>query len=192
MVDMFTISADFDEYLDKRVVTSDYWKDLLVEKYGVEPSKIVVAANPVDTDLYDPRRFDREEVLEEFGLDPDRKTIGFIGRLHPQKGLDVFLELAKEMGDRRDVQFIIAGDGELKPQIIDAEKHMRNVHFLGPFSTVERVLAATDVLVCPSEYEGAPLIGLETRTDEGLFRSFEFFTAGWIELARFPQCAMTQ
>lgn len=161
IVDWFTISADFDQSLDARIVTSQYWKDLLVQKYSVDEHKIVVADNPVDTELYDPRGFDREALHEEFGLDPAKRTVTFIGRLHHQKGLDVFLALAKQMANRRDYQFVIAGDGDLREQVIAAEKQSTNLHYLGYFPTVERVLAATDVLVCPSLYEGAPLIGLE-------------------------------
>jgi len=161
LVDWYTISADYIEYIDKRIVTSPYWRDVLIEKYKVEPEKIILARNPVDTDLYDPGKFDRDAILKSYKIDPKKKVITFVGRLHPQKGVDVFLELAEALNTNPDFHFVIAGDGELLSSVEDKVKTLKSLSFLGYFRTVERVLAMTDILICPSLYEGAPLIGLE-------------------------------
>lgn len=161
LIDWYTTSADFDQFIDKRIVTSDYWKNVLIDKYKVDETKIIVSRNPVDTSIYNPTHFDRTLLLCNHKLDPKKTTIAFIGRLHPQKGLDVFLELAKSMGTNQNFQFIIAGDGEFKSEVKEAIKSSNNLTYLGYFQTVEHVLAITDILICPSLYEGAPLIGLE-------------------------------
>ena len=65
------------------------------------------------------------------------------------------------MSSNEKFHFVIVGDGEQLDIIRDTIKTSRNISFLGYFRTVESVLAMTDILVCPSLYEGAPMIGLE-------------------------------
>lgn len=161
LIDWFTTSADFCEFIDKRIVTSNYWKDVLVQKYHVDPKKIIVSRNPVDTALYDPALFDRKTLLKSYQLDPKKIIVAFTGRLHPQKGLDVFLALAELMATNQRFQFLVAGDGELRTAVEKTAKNYKNLTYLGYMRSVEKVLAMTDVLICPSLYEGAPLIGLE-------------------------------
>lgn len=161
LVDWYTISHDYSNFIDKRIVTSEYWKQVLINKYHVAAEKVVVARNPVDTTLYDPECFDRTALLESRKIKPDKTVVSFIGRLHPQKGLDVFLQLADSMSSNEKFHFVIVGDGEQLDIIRDTIKTSRNISFLGYFRTVESVLAMTDILVCPSLYEGAPMIGLE-------------------------------
>jgi len=161
LIDWFTTSADYDQYIDKRIVTSNYWKDILVNKYRVEPSKVAVHRNPVDTELYDPNRFDANALKSSFKLDENKTVISFIGRLHPQKGLDRFLLMVEALQSDPNLQFVIAGDGELQDDVKSLVKKIPSLAYLGYFPTVEKVLAVTDILICPSLYEGAPLIGLE-------------------------------
>lgn len=161
VIDWFSISSDYTEFIDCRVVTSEYWKQVLVDKYGVDPGKIEVTGNPVDTKLYDPDRHDAKKIRRSMGLDTDKRVVSFVGRLHDQKGLDVFFTLVDLMSGDLDYHFVIAGDGEFREAVIRFAKDRPNLSFLGYFRTVEKVLAMSDVLVCPSRYEGVPLIGLE-------------------------------
>lgn len=161
MIDWYTASADFQQYIDKRIVTSEYWKEVLIQKYKTNENKIVVSRNPVDTALFDPSLYSRKKVIRSFKLDPKKKIISFAGRLHPQKGLDVFLKLAEIMVTDREFHFVIVGDGELRSMVEDKIKSLNNLSYLGYLPSVEKILAMTDVLICPSLYEGAPLIGLE-------------------------------
>lgn len=161
LIDWYTTSADYADFIDKRIVTSNYWKDVLIDKYKVAAEKIVVSRNPVNTTLYDPELFDRKVILKSYKLDPKKITVAFIGRLHPQKGMDVFLALAELMATNQRFQFVVTGDGELRPAMEKSAKRHENLVYLGYMASVERVLAMTDVLICPSLYEGAPLIGLE-------------------------------
>lgn len=161
LVDWYTTSSDFDEFIDKRIVTSNYWKDLLIKKYKVSHEKIIVSRNPVDTELYNPHDFDKQKLLKSHKLDIKKTTVAFIGRLHPQKGLDVFLALAETMATDQHFQFVITGDGEFRSSVEEKAKSNSNIAYLGYMPTVEKALAMADILVCPSLYEGAPLIGLE-------------------------------
>jgi glycosyltransferase involved in cell wall biosynthesis len=76
-----------------------------------------------------------------------------IGRLHPNKGFDLLLEA---LAVTREVSLWIAGDGPLRSRL---ERHATRlglggrVRFLGWREDVPRLLAAADLLVCPSLHE---------------------------------------
>ncbi len=91
--------------------------------------------------------------------------VGSAGRLHEQKGFDVLIEAAKTVCARReDVAFAIAGEGPLREQlqslIHDAGLQDR-FRLVGFRSDVENFLAALDLFVCSSNWEGLPLAILE-------------------------------
>jgi glycosyltransferase involved in cell wall biosynthesis len=82
-------------------------------------------------------------------------------RLDPQKGLDVLLRAAAAV---HDVRFAIAGAGPLRTRL-EQEAAMlglgERVLFLGHRPDVPALLAASDVFVLPSLFEGTPLALLE-------------------------------
>ncbi|MBO0735030.1 MAG: glycosyltransferase, partial [Alphaproteobacteria bacterium] len=76
-----------------------------------------------------------------------------LGRLHPNKGLDLLLEaLAKTRG----VHLWIAGEGPLRPRLEQLAARLGlagRVRFLGWREDVPALLASADLLVCPSLHE---------------------------------------
>lgn len=76
-----------------------------------------------------------------------------LGRLHPNKGFDVALDaLAKADG----VHLWIAGEGELRAALKAQAERLgiaRRVRFLGWRDDVAALLAAADMLICPSRHE---------------------------------------
>jgi len=157
----FGVAEEYQKYIDERVVISDIWKKVLVEKYGEEPSKVSVCNNATDLSKFNPSKFKASEKRFSIGLDPKKTTIGFIGRLDNQKNPMVFVELAELMKEDRDYQFIMIGDGELYKEISENARGLNNLKLMGYSSNVPFYLSLCDVLVCPSKYEGSPLIGFE-------------------------------
>lgn len=113
-----------------------------------------------------PARRDRAEVRRELGLSDGRPLVVAIGRLHPQKGYDVLLDaVAGWAADPRLATpplVAIAGDGPLRDQLagrIGAER--LPVELLGRRDDVADLLAAADVCVLPSRWEGTPFTAQE-------------------------------
>lgn len=100
---------------------------------------------------------------EMLGLNQDTPVVSMIARLTQVKRPDRFLEVA-ELVINQGVKatFLIAGGGDLHKEI-ETEIQQRNlpVRMLGWRSDPETVLAATDILLIPSDNEGVPLVALE-------------------------------
>jgi glycosyltransferase involved in cell wall biosynthesis len=104
----------------------------------------------------------RADVRAELGVGEDRPLVVAVGRLHPQKGYDVLLDAVPGWRGRVDPLVVIAGDGPLHDQLaarIAAEG--LPVRLLGRRDDVAELLAAADVCVLPSRWEGSPFTGQE-------------------------------
>jgi glycosyltransferase involved in cell wall biosynthesis len=106
-----------------------------------------------------------QEVRAELGLDPHSKLVGMIGRLDRQKNpLDLIRTAALVTARMPAVQFLIVGDGVLRPEcerLID-ELHLRDTVFLLGFrSDVARILPILNVTAMSSLWEGLPIAFLE-------------------------------
>jgi glycosyltransferase involved in cell wall biosynthesis len=89
-----------------------------------------------------------------------RPVVLAAGRFAPQKGFDVLVEAMSLLRDRDPAPLLaIAGEGPLAGQLARQSRAARvDVRFLGPRSDVPALLAAADVAVVPSRWEGQPLI----------------------------------
>jgi glycosyltransferase involved in cell wall biosynthesis len=87
-----------------------------------------------------------------------------VARLAPQKGLGTLVEAAAGWRDRDPVPLlVIAGEGPLQAALARrAEAAGVRARFLGRRDDVPALLAAADVVVLPSVWEGQPLIVQET------------------------------
>jgi glycosyltransferase involved in cell wall biosynthesis len=87
-----------------------------------------------------------------------------VARLAPQKGLGTLIEAAARWRDRDPAPLlVIAGEGPLHAGLARrAEAAGVRASFLGRRDDVPALLAAADVVVLPSVWEGQPLIVQET------------------------------
>ena len=103
--------------------------------------------------------------LERLGLHPERKVIAFAGRLHPQKSVPWLLQAASRFLHRLpDYDLIIAGDGPQRSKLENQARELdiaSRVHFLGFRPDLHEVMAASQMVVLASKWEGMPNVLME-------------------------------
>ncbi len=149
---------------DRVIAVSNFTRNILIEKYGVDPQKVMVAHNGVDV----------AEVLAHAAvsgaLEAQRqagtKIVLFLGRITLQKGPDYFVRVAKRVLDHERALFVVSGSGDMERQIIEEAAWLGigdRVLFAGFLRGAElgRMLASADVLVMPSVSEPFGIVPLE-------------------------------
>ena len=140
-------------------------------------SRAKVRVVPLGTDFhrFEPALFNQSEARSFFGLPPENKIIGVLGRLDPGKGQEILLRAIPEVIKHHpEVLFVIAGDetaGEPGYKVylenlcrtIDVDQHVK---FLPFTDNVPRLMAALDIFVLPSFGETFGLVVIEAMAME--------------------------
>ena len=157
----FGVSDQYKAFIDERIVTSEHWKKVLIEKYGEKPEKIKIAMNALDLKKFDPAQLDKLALRKKLKVDRDKFIIGFLGRFDAQKNPKVFLHLAQSMADDERFEFVMIGSGGLLESMRSELKELSNLKYFGATKNSEKYLSILDLAVFPSVYEGYPLVGME-------------------------------
>ncbi|MDR1959806.1 MAG: glycosyltransferase [Planctomycetaceae bacterium] len=156
---------------------ADYWSHSLVEKYvcvsqsvsrftelqgHIPRQKLLVIPNGLQvSDFFGKPQAD----LTEFGCRPESTKIISIGRLHRQKGIDWLLETTPEwLGNHPDRELLIVGTGSEESRLKETARKLPfsdRIHFCGWREDVPELLAASDIMVLPSRWEGMPNVVLQ-------------------------------
>ena len=132
----------------------------IINREKLPESLVTFLANGVDTNYFaPPDETARRAARAELGLDGRKITVAGLGRFHPQKNWPLFLKVASRFPES---QFVIAGTGPEDERLrhIVAKSNLVNVRLLG-FRDTRTVLAAANVFLLTSDYEGTPMILLE-------------------------------
>lgn len=139
-------------------------KDEVIRHYGVDPGRIVVTHNAVDTARFQPGlRSHRETVLRELKTDAAAVLVLYVGSGFRRKGLDRTIEAAGRLRHmtNRVVHLAVVGSGGTARYERLARRTGAAVSFLGPRPDVERFYGAADVLLLPTRYDPFPNVVLE-------------------------------
>lgn len=151
---------------DRIIAVSDAARRVEIERGGADPRRIVTIVNGVETGSSgesDPTV--RNRIREELGIPGSAPVVGTIGRLHKEKGLDVFLEAASRiLSALPDVRFVIVGSGPDRTALESRAKELgvaSKVAFVGERGDVKDLLRAMDLFALSSPEEGMPNVVLE-------------------------------
>lgn len=104
-------------------------------------------------------------LLAPLGIASDRPVVIFVGRLAPEKNIELLLELATTLCSREEAQVVVCGDGPMRPRLEAAAASpalRRGLHVLGVRSDVWALIKASNVFVSTSRHEGQPNAVLES------------------------------
>ena len=148
--------------VDKYVCVSKGVAEFTSQTGKILQQKICIIPNGIDAADYENVQ---KPDLTQFGCLPNTLKVIFIGRLHQQKGIDWLLQtLSHWLEPRPDCELLIVGDGHERTNLeqIAAQQSCRNrVHFLGHCRDVPELLAASDLLLLPSRWEGMPNVVMQ-------------------------------
>ena len=146
------------EAADKVIAVSNLTRNIIIEKYGIDPAKVVTIHNAVEP-LHN-------EFLAKQKESGD-KVVTFLGRVTMQKGPEYFVEAAHlVLKKMNNVRFVMAGSGDMLNKMITriASFRMgRRFHFTGFLKgdDVYHMFALSDVYVMPSVSEPFGISPLE-------------------------------
>jgi len=152
-------------YIDASILISRNLEDYLLENYQVDRRKLHVIHNGIDGTLF--RSASENQDTSRVRLLPDvsGEMIGFIGRFTDQKRPLLFVDIANDLVERKpELKFYMVGSGQLFDKVsrrIKSHGLDDRIFLLPAQSDIAELLHATDVLLLPSSYEGAPLTILE-------------------------------
>jgi glycosyltransferase involved in cell wall biosynthesis len=144
---------------DKVIAVSHRTKQTIVERYGVDPSKVEVVHNAILKE--------QSVCKDQIQKNLNEKIVLFLGRITMQKGPEYFIEAARVVLNKiNNVRFVMAGSGDLLPRMIErmAElKLLEHFHFTGFLDGErrERMYAMSDLFVMPSVSEPFGLTPIE-------------------------------
>jgi starch synthase len=154
-------------------VSAGMRRDVLASYPGLDPDRVFIVRNGIDTDefLPDPQT----SKLVELGIDLDAPLVVFVGRITRQKGLVHLVRAAQQFDP--DTQLLLLAGAPDTPEIeqefteaFSALKTMRSgvtwVVDMVPRLDLRRILTQATVFACPSIYEPLGIVNLEAMACE--------------------------
>lgn len=137
--------------IKKFIATNRYKADELMNNFGVQKEKILVAPNGADLDFFNIKD-NKEECRRELNLPVDKKIILYSGHLYSWKGADVLLGAAMAFDDA-DKLFVFVGGTEQDVLKFRSKAGFReNILILGyqEYKKIPHYLSAADILILPN------------------------------------------
>jgi len=149
-------------------VSAGMRSDILRSYPAIDEARVHVVHNGVDPVRWRP--VDDLAALQRLGIDRDRPTVVFVGRITRQKGLPYLLQAAERLP--ADVQLVLCAGAPDTPEIlaevragVDALSQLRSgvvwIDQVLSQHDLAAVLSAGSVFVCPSLYEPLGIVNLE-------------------------------
>jgi starch synthase len=154
-------------------VSREQARDLLACYPAIDPGRVRVIYNGIDSEQYRPDP--AADVLIRHGIDPERPSVVFVGRITRQKGVTYALDAALRFDP--SAQFVlcagapdtpeIAAEIESKVERVRAERG--NIVWIAemlPRGDVVQILSRATIFLCPSIYEPLGIVNLEAMACE--------------------------
>jgi glycosyltransferase involved in cell wall biosynthesis len=145
-------------HADRVIAVSNRTRQVIIEKYGIDPDKVVTLHNAVTMGVTHLDRY--QNPLEE-------KIVTFLGRITFQKGPEYFVEAAKKVLEvDNNVRFVMAGTGDMWQRMVELVAQLRighKFHFAGFLNgpEVKKIFDMSSVYVMPSVSEPFGISPLE-------------------------------
>ena len=169
------------EAADAVIAVSSGMRDDVLKTYpALDPNRVHVVRNGIDTDIWFPVAHARSDtgeepqpgdsVLEELGVDLNRPIVAFVGRITRQKGVAHLVAAAHYFAP--EIQLVLCAGApdtpEIAAEVTSAVQELARVRSgvfwvreMLPIGKIREILSAATVFVCPSVYEPLGIVNLE-------------------------------
>jgi starch synthase len=157
---------------DAVIAVSSGMRDDVLRLYpALDPSRVHVVRNGIDTDVWYPAESQAgESVLAQLGVDRSRPIVAFVGRITRQKGVAHLVAAAHQFNP--NVQLVLCAGAPDTPEIAaevsaavtDLARRRTGVFWVRdmlPIGEIREILSAAIVFVCSSVYEPLGIVNLE-------------------------------
>jgi starch synthase len=149
-------------------VSNGMRRDILRSYPALDEAKVTTVYNGIDLERWKPNH--DAAVLAEHGIDADRPTVVFVGRITRQKGLPYLLRAIAALPP--EVQVVLCAGAPDTPAILEevssAVRTLQEtrsgivwIDEILPQPVLTAILTAATVFVCPSVYEPLGIVNLE-------------------------------
>ena len=151
------------------IAVSDGMRQDILRSYpDVDPAKVKVIHNGIDVAAW--QRDEKDDVVRSLGIDPDRPSVVWVGRVTRQKGVPYLLKAAAALPP--EVQLVLCAGAADTPalgaevnELIEGLKAQRDgvivIERMLPRAELIQVLSHATVFACPSIYEPLGIVNLE-------------------------------
>ena len=160
------------EAADAVIAVSSGMRDDVLRTYpALDPNRVHVVRNGIDTDVWYPvEPQSGDSVLEELGVDMTRPIVAFVGRITRQKGVAHLVAAAHHFAP--EIQLVLCAGApdtpEIAAEVTSAVQRLARartgvfwVREMLPINKIREILSAATVFVCPSVYEPLGIVNLE-------------------------------
>lgn len=148
-------------------VSAETRRDVL-DLFDVDPDKVHVIHNGIDLNLYQPAT--SKQALTDYGIDPDKPYVLFVGRITRQKGIIHLVRAIKDIDESAQI-VLCAGapdtpeiGAEMQQAVAEVQASRSDVLWIEkmiPRDEVIQLYTHAAVFCCPSIYEPFGIINLE-------------------------------
>ncbi len=156
------------EAADAIIAVSRSTRDDVLRLFNVEPTRVVVIPNGIDTEEYRPTH--DPDTIAQFGIDPNRPYVLFVGRMTRQKGLYYLLQAIPHIDPKLQI-VLCAGDAdtlamqrEIEEMVHELQRHRDGIIWIPKMvsrQTTITLYSHASIFCCPSIYEPFGIINLE-------------------------------
>ena len=131
-----------------------------------DPKKVRKMTNAIDTNRFHDALAARSQIRSSLGI-RDELVLGTVARIDVQKNPMYLLKIAEAVKKTgKKAVLLIAGSGPMEQEVKERAKEMGLegfVRFLGVRKDIPQLLAAMDLFLLPSLFEGLPVTLIETQ-----------------------------
>ena len=158
-------SSQFSSVIDKTLVCNAVTEKVMKDYFKRKENEVNTLYIGVDTDKFDPDKYDKQELLKKYNLENnDKFIVSYICRISEQKRPMLLVEIIKKtLEKRKDILFLIVGDGPMLNRLKNSLKiYKDNVKFLPSTNLTPEMYKISDATINCSIKEGLALTAYES------------------------------